>query len=65
MYYRILCSELLPQTLERVLYLDPDILIRGSIRNIYTMDFNGKTIMGVPDTYEYIDSEGMRKRKKT
>lgn len=49
MYYRLLCSRLLPETEERVLYLDPDILIRGPIASFYQMDFKGKQIVGVED----------------
>lgn len=49
MYYRVLCSEALPVTLDRILYLDADILIRGSLRQLYEMDFQGKTLIGVID----------------
>lgn len=49
MYYRLLCSRLLPETEERVLYLDPDILIRGSIAPFYNSDFLGKQIIGIED----------------
>lgn len=49
MYYRFLCGTLLPETEDRVLYLDPDILIRGDIAPLYEMDFQGKTLVGVPD----------------
>ncbi len=49
MYYRLLCSELLPEKEERVLYLDPDILIRGPVFPLYEMDFSGKTIIGMED----------------
>lgn len=48
-YYRILCSTLLPKTLDRVLYLDVDILIRGRLDQLYKMKFNGKSIIGVLD----------------
>lgn len=49
-YYRVLCSELLPKTLDRVMYLDSDILIRGSLKSFYNMDFHGNTIIGILDT---------------
>lgn len=49
MYYRFLCGSLLPETEERALYLDPDILIRGDIAPLYGMDFQGNSIVGVPD----------------
>lgn len=49
MYYRLLCSKLMPETEERVLYLDPDILIRGEISPLYEMDFSGKQVIGIED----------------
>ncbi|MBD5545139.1 MAG: glycosyltransferase family 8 protein [Lachnospiraceae bacterium] len=49
MYYRLLCSRLLPETEERVLYLDPDILIRGALLPFYEMDFQGKQLIGMED----------------
>ena len=41
MYYRLLAAQVLPQDLDRVLYLDPDILIINSIRPLYSIDFQG------------------------
>lgn len=49
MYYRLLCSRLLPETEERVLYLDPDILIRGQLKPFYEMDFQGRKLIGMED----------------
>ena len=37
MYYRLLASEYLPEDIERILYLDPDMLIINSIRTLYEM----------------------------
>ena len=34
-YYRIFAAKYLPDTLERVLYLDPDIVVRQSLRELY------------------------------
>ncbi len=50
MYYRLLCGELLPETLKRVLYLDPDIMIRGPVHSLYETDFQGQVLLGSPDT---------------
>lgn len=38
MYYRLLAAQLLPQDMDRILYLDPDILIIGSLRALYDME---------------------------
>ncbi|MDL2207472.1 glycosyltransferase family 8 protein, partial [Desulfovibrio sp. OttesenSCG-928-M16] len=38
MYYRLLASKILPGTLDKILYLDPDILIINSIDGLYGTD---------------------------
>ena len=39
MYYRLLAAQLLPEDLDRILYLDPDMLIiNNSIRSLYETD---------------------------
>ncbi|WP_121640545.1 glycosyltransferase family 8 protein [Virgibacillus sp. Bac330] len=38
MYYRLLAYKFLPNSLDRVLYLDPDILIINSVHDLYQMD---------------------------
>ena len=35
MYFRLLAYRFLPQTLGRILYLDPDILVLNPLRNLY------------------------------
>lgn len=34
-YYRIFAAKYLPKHLDRILYLDPDIIVNGSIRTLY------------------------------
>ena len=41
MYYRLLAGELLPASLERTLYLDPDILVIGAVRPLYHTPLEG------------------------
>ena len=36
-YYRIFVAKYLPEDLDRVLYLDPDIIVNGSIRELYEL----------------------------
>ncbi len=38
MYYRIFAAKFLPQDLERVLYLDPDMVVINSLGGLYCMD---------------------------
>jgi len=40
MYYRLLAFKLLPQKLDKILYLDPDILIINEIRTLYETDIS-------------------------
>jgi lipopolysaccharide biosynthesis glycosyltransferase len=40
MYYRILAYKFLPKDLERILYLDPDILVLNPVKELYQMDIN-------------------------
>lgn len=41
MYYRLLAHVLLPDTVDRVLYLDPDILVIGRLDALYETDLAG------------------------
>ena len=49
MYYRLLASRLLPEEAERVLYMDPDILVRGSVEEFYNLPFDGNMLIAMPD----------------
>lgn len=37
-YYRLMVSEALPQDVDRVLYLDPDIIVNNPVRPLYDME---------------------------
>lgn len=41
MYYRLLAPHLLPENLDRILYLDPDILVINSLRPLWETDLKG------------------------
>lgn len=41
MYFRLIAFRLLPPELDRILYLDPDILILNPIRTLYQTDLGG------------------------
>lgn len=38
MYYRLLAHKCLPESLDKILYLDPDILVINSIEKLYNID---------------------------
>jgi lipopolysaccharide biosynthesis glycosyltransferase len=43
-YYRLFIPDLLPVTVKRVLYLDADIIVDSDISELFTLDFDGKSI---------------------
>ena len=50
MYYRLLAGELLPGTVGRVLYLDPDILVINPLRPLWETDLQGKLFAAAAHT---------------
>lgn len=40
-YYRIFAASILPDTVDRILYLDPDTVIINPLDELYDMDFDG------------------------
>ena len=42
MYYRLLAPHILPDSVERILYLDPDILVINPIRSLWETDLSSK-----------------------
>ncbi|MCM1159783.1 MAG: glycosyltransferase family 8 protein [Roseburia sp.] len=49
MYYRILVARLLPKTLDRVLYLDPDIIVTDNLEEFYSMPLGDCFFAGIRD----------------
>ncbi len=43
-YYRLLIGDILPESVDRLLYLDPDIVINGDLADFYNLDMQGKTV---------------------
>lgn len=50
MYYRLLAGELLPGTVGRVLYLDPDILVINHLRPLWETDLQGNLFAAAAHT---------------
>lgn len=42
MYYRLIAYRLLPDDINRALYLDPDLLVLKSVKDLYEIDFENK-----------------------
>ncbi len=59
MYYRLFCVEYLPSYLDKILYLDPDIIVKGDLSEFYNTSFaNDTCFIGCED----FDSEFQIKR---
>ncbi len=50
-YARLFVSSVLPADLERVLYLDCDIIINQSLYELWNLDMHGKTIAALKDAF--------------
>lgn len=50
-FYRVMAFSYLPKEVERVLYLDPDILVRRSLTELYRLDLRGCCIAAASHTY--------------
>lgn len=48
-YYRLLLAELLPEDVDRILYLDADTIIQHSLNELYFTDFDGKLLCACTD----------------
>ena len=55
-YYRLLLGGFLPESVDRVLYIDPDTVVINSLEEIYNIDFNGNIIAAAPHTYGVVES---------
>lgn len=48
-YYRLLMADYLPQNIDKILYLDCDMIIEKSLRELWNVDLKDKAIAGVID----------------
>ena len=48
-YYRVLAQFLLPQNVDRIIWLDADIVICGNIKEFYNQSFDGNLLVACPD----------------
>lgn len=51
-YYRLYLAELLPKNLNKVLYLDGDIIVRGNLSDLWETDIKNYAVGVIPDQKE-------------
>jgi lipopolysaccharide biosynthesis glycosyltransferase len=49
-YYRLLLTNILPDTVQKVLYMDGDIIVRKSLAPLWNTDLTGYALAAVPDS---------------
>jgi len=52
-YFRFSVARLLPQKIDKVLYLDIDIIVKTSLSELFFQDINAYYAIAVEDTFEY------------
>ncbi|MXV36467.1 MULTISPECIES: glycosyltransferase [unclassified Saccharibacter] len=55
-YYRLLISSVLPETVERVIYFDTDVVICDDVTKLWNTDLHGKVLGGARDEDGLIES---------
>lgn len=53
-YYRIFAADFLPETVDRILYLDSDMIINGDLSSLYHRDFNGNLFVATSNVYSKV-----------
>lgn len=54
-YYRLLAGEILPASVHKVLYLDPDVVIKKDLSEFYDIDISNYTVAGGTHLYGLIE----------
>lgn len=63
-FYRIIAPYLLEEKVQRALWLDSDIIIKGNIDDFYNMDFGGRSLVVCKDTCEERPMEAIPCKEK-
>ena len=59
-FYRLLIQDVLPIDVQRVIYLDCDIIVRHSLLPLWEISLDGKSLAAVPDLSEAIQERYSR-----
>ena len=54
-FYRLMVAKLLPESVDRILYLDGDIIIHGNIDELYNTDFKGNYLAGCCQVNKFLN----------
>ncbi len=62
LYYRLLAPYVLPEGIDRILYLDADIIVRDDLSIFYTQDLEGACAAFIKDRYDFCDEVVQQKK---
>ena len=48
-YYKLLIPEVLPKNVDRVLYMDVDMIVKNDLQDLYSVDLEDRLFAAVPD----------------
>jgi len=65
MYFRFKIASLLPEKIEKVIYLDCDIIVLKSLTNLFNEDIKDYYIAGVEDIGYYFDRRFLKRETKS
>lgn len=63
-YFRIVALDLLPAELERILYLDVDMIVKKPLDELYQADFDGCAVVACEDVYGYVFGATQKNEKR-
>lgn len=63
-YYRLMLFDMLPDDVDRLLYLDVDIIVNKSLHEFYNTDFKGKDFVVCENAGGYINYEERMSQKQ-
>ena len=63
LYFRLLAPYILPQELDRVLYMDADMIINTSLKDFYNQPFKGEYGAVVNNRFIFCDKAAAQKKK--
>ncbi|MDY2888149.1 MAG: glycosyltransferase family 8 protein [Candidatus Caccosoma sp.] len=53
-YYRLVAANFLPSTVEKILYLDPDLVVLKPLDDLYNLDFDNSLFIGATNVRKFL-----------